>query len=68
MNDTPPALSLAAEVTRAGVRRVLWLTLLLNVGVSLGKIVVGRMTRSMAMEADGFHSLCLLYTSDAADE
>jgi cation diffusion facilitator family transporter len=56
MNDMP-AFSSAAQVTRAGVRRVLWLTLLLNIGVSVGKIVVGRMTRSMAMEADGFHSL-----------
>ena len=54
---TEPPSSTAAEVTRAGVRRVLWLTLVLNVAVSLGKILVGRMTRSMAMEADGFHSL-----------
>jgi cation diffusion facilitator family transporter len=44
-------------VTRSGVRRVLWFTLLLNVMVSLGKIIVGRLTHSMAMEADGYHSM-----------
>jgi cation diffusion facilitator family transporter len=47
----------APEVMRSGVRRVLWWTLLLNAGVSLGKIIVGRWTRSMAMEADGYHSM-----------
>jgi cation diffusion facilitator family transporter len=47
----------AFEVTRAAVRRVLWITLILNVLVSVGKIVVGRLTGSIAMEADGFHSL-----------
>jgi cation diffusion facilitator family transporter len=52
----PPAAP-AIEVARTGVRRVLWLTLVLNVLVSAGKIVVGRMTHSMAMQADGFHSL-----------
>ena len=45
------------EVTRTAVRRVLWITLILNTVVSVGKILVGRWTRSMAMEADGFHSL-----------
>jgi cation diffusion facilitator family transporter len=47
----------AVEITRAGVRRVLFFTLLLNVIVSVGKILVGRWTRSMAMEADGYHSM-----------
>jgi len=46
-----------AEVTRTAVRQVLWITLLLNTVVSASKIVVGRLTGSMAMEADGFHSL-----------
>src|SRR5437773_993325 len=50
-------MSTAAEVTRSGVRRVLWFTLLLNVMVSIGKIIVGRLTHSMAMEADGYHSM-----------
>jgi cation diffusion facilitator family transporter len=45
------------EVTRSAVRRVLWITLLLNTVVSVAKILVGRASGSMAMEADGFHSL-----------
>jgi cation diffusion facilitator family transporter len=40
-----------------GVRRVLWITLLLNILVSAGKIVVGLLSGSMAMVADGYHSL-----------
>jgi cation diffusion facilitator family transporter len=47
----------AAEVTRSGVRRVLWTTLLLNLAVSGAKILVGTLTRSLAMVADGYHSL-----------
>jgi cation diffusion facilitator family transporter len=39
------------------VRRVLGLTLLLNVLVSAGKIVVGKMSGSLSMVADGYHSL-----------
>jgi cation diffusion facilitator family transporter len=39
------------------VRRVLWITLALNVAVSAGKVVVGYMSGSLAMVADGFHSL-----------
>jgi cation diffusion facilitator family transporter len=39
------------------VRRVLWVTLLLNVAVSAAKIVVGTLAGSMAMVADGYHSL-----------
>jgi len=46
-----------AEVTGQGVRRVLWITLILNVVVSLGKIVVGKLTGSLSMVADGYHSL-----------
>jgi cation diffusion facilitator family transporter len=45
------------EVTRSGVRRVLWFTLFLNVIVSVAKIIVGRLTHSMALEADGYHSM-----------
>jgi cation diffusion facilitator family transporter len=47
----------AAEVTRSGVRRVLWTTLLLNLAVSGAKILVGTLTHSLAMIADGYHSL-----------
>jgi cation diffusion facilitator family transporter len=45
------------EVTRAGVRRVLWITLGLNLAVSGGKILVGFLSGSLAMVADGYHSL-----------
>jgi len=45
------------ELTGAAVRRVLGLTLLLNVLVSAGKIVVGKLSGSLSMVADGYHSL-----------
>jgi cation diffusion facilitator family transporter len=44
-------------VQSAGVRRVLWVTLALNLAVSAGKVVVGHVSGSLAMLADGFHSL-----------
>jgi cation diffusion facilitator family transporter len=46
-----------ADVTQAGVRRVLWITLFLNLVVSAGKIAVGLLSGSMSMVADGYHSL-----------
>jgi cation diffusion facilitator family transporter len=36
---------------------VLWITLALNIAVSAGKVVVGHLSGSLAMVADGFHSL-----------
>jgi cation diffusion facilitator family transporter len=45
------------EVQSSGVRRVLWVTLALNVAVSAGKVVVGHLSGSLAMVADGYHSL-----------
>jgi divalent metal cation (Fe/Co/Zn/Cd) transporter len=45
------------DVRSAGVRRVLWITLALNVLVSAGKIVVGKLSGSLSMVADGYHSL-----------
>jgi len=39
------------------VRRVLWLTLLLNIGVAAAKIAYGIAAGSLAIRADGFHSL-----------
>jgi cation diffusion facilitator family transporter len=45
------------DLTGAAVRRVLGLTLLLNVVVSAGKIVVGKLSGSLSMVADGYHSL-----------
>jgi cation diffusion facilitator family transporter len=48
--DSPAALG-------AAVRRVLWITLALNLVVSGGKIVVGTLSGSVSMVADGYHSL-----------
>jgi cation diffusion facilitator family transporter len=48
---------MTAELTSRGVRRVLWITLGLNVAVCAAKIIVGKLSGSMAMVADGFHSL-----------
>jgi len=53
----PAAAPSAPDVTRDGVRRVLWITLLLNVAVAAGKVVVGTLSGSLAMLADGYHSL-----------
>ncbi len=39
------------------VRRVLLITLLLNLMVALGKIILGTLTGVIAVTADGFHSL-----------
>lgn len=46
-----------SDVASREVRRVLWITLALNVVVSGSKIAVGHMTGSLAMVADGYHSL-----------
>lgn len=45
------------DVTRSGVRRVLLITLFLNVAVSAAKVLVGKLTGSLSMVADGYHSL-----------
>jgi cation diffusion facilitator family transporter len=47
----------ASEVASRGVRRVLWATLGLNLLVSASKIAVGKLSGSLAMVADGYHSL-----------
>ena len=49
--------SIDTDTQSAGVRRVLWITLALNVAVSAGKVIVGQLSGSLAMVADGFHSL-----------
>jgi len=51
------AAALDTSATRAGVQRVLWITLALNLGVSAGKVAVGLLSGSLAMVADGYHSL-----------
>jgi cation diffusion facilitator family transporter len=48
---------LDTSATRVGVQRVLWLTLALNLLVSAGKVAVGLLSGSLAMVADGYHSL-----------
>lgn len=42
---------------RQQVRRVLLLTLICNVAVAAGKIIIGMITGALAITADGFHSL-----------
>ncbi len=49
--------SIDNNVQSRGVRRVLWVTLVLNLAVSAGKVVVGHLSGSLAMIADGYHSL-----------
>lgn len=49
--------SLDTDLQSRGVRRVLWITLGLNLAVSAGKVLVGQLSGSLAMVADGFHSL-----------
>jgi len=51
---TAPA---APASTRRQVRRVLIITLVLNIIVSVSKIVIGLLSGSLAIVADGFHSL-----------
>ena len=45
------------EIRNAGVRRVLWLTLGLNVLVAVLKLIYGSLTHTLSLRADGFHSL-----------
>jgi cation diffusion facilitator family transporter len=55
MTRTP---TLAATQARyAGIRQVLWLVLLLNLTVAAAKFSYGLATNSVAMQADGIHSL-----------
>jgi cation diffusion facilitator family transporter len=50
-------MTLPPSLTQSGVRRVLIITLFLNLLVSGAKIVVGRLSGSLSMVADGYHSL-----------
>lgn len=47
----------STQNTRQQVRRVLLLTLVCNLAVAAGKIVIGVVTGALAITADGFHSL-----------
>ncbi|MDI6712007.1 MAG: cation diffusion facilitator family transporter [Anaerosomatales bacterium] len=46
-----------ANARSVQVRRILWAILGLNLGVAIAKMLYGAVTRSLAMTADGFHSL-----------
>lgn len=48
---------LSMDASRQQVNRVLWITLILNIGVAAGKISLGLFTGVLAIAADGFHSL-----------
>jgi cation diffusion facilitator family transporter len=48
---------MGGDVGGRGVRRVLWLTLGLNLAVAAAKVLVGSLSGSLAMVADGYHSL-----------
>jgi cation diffusion facilitator family transporter len=45
------------DASRQQVNRVLWITLILNLVVAVGKISLGVVTGVLAIAADGFHSL-----------
>ena len=51
--QTPPLL----EHRERDIRKVLWVVLGLNVAVALAKLFYGLFSRSVAMQADGIHSL-----------
>jgi cation diffusion facilitator family transporter len=46
-----------SEFRGAAVRRIIWLTLALNLAVALAKIVYGSWSSALSVRADGFHSL-----------
>lgn len=46
-----------ADARSLEVRRILWAILGLNLAVAIAKMLYGAVTRSLAMTADGFHSL-----------
>jgi cation diffusion facilitator family transporter len=53
----PSAESPNVDARARGVRRVLVLTLGLNAAVAALKLVYGKLTHTLSLEADGFHSL-----------
>lgn len=57
MPTSAPPDSAATEVYASGVRRILWLTLGLNLAVCVLKAGVGAWTGSLAIMADAVHSL-----------
>ncbi len=53
--DTSRAENTAARVRQ--IKRVLWIVLFLNLAVAIAKLTWGYISGSVAMQADGFHSL-----------
>jgi len=50
--------TVTTQAARSGaVRRVLWITLALNLCVAVGKLGAGLVTNTLSMVADGYHSL-----------
>lgn len=56
MTSTTDSVGAAAERDRR-VRRILWVTLVLNGAVAFAKIAVGSLSGVLSVRADGFHSL-----------
>jgi cation diffusion facilitator family transporter len=52
-----PAPALAPAERIAGIRRVLWVVLALNLAVAAAKLAIGYSVDSLGMVADGFHSV-----------
>ncbi|OPZ07183.1 MAG: Cadmium, cobalt and zinc/H(+)-K(+) antiporter [candidate division BRC1 bacterium ADurb.BinA292] len=59
LQSPPPAAAPAPgrRANRAQVRRVLWITLLLNLGVAAIKLVIGFLSANLTVLADGAHSI-----------
>jgi len=53
--DSP--VTIPQPTTRQEIRRVLLITLILNIIVALSKVVIGLVTGVLAITADGFHSM-----------
>jgi cation diffusion facilitator family transporter len=47
----------AVKQRERDIRRVLWVVLVLNIAVALAKLLFGLFSHSVAMQADGIHSL-----------
>ncbi len=55
--NSPPTAGTLPQSRAAAVRRVLWITLALNLAVATAKITWGFFTQTISMVADGYHSL-----------
>lgn len=55
--EEPPAPGSMSRERARSIRKVLWITLGLNLAVALAKIAGGSLTQTLSMVADGLHSL-----------